>query len=143
MKIAKNIQIAAYGLLRPNSEADGTVYGYTMWNTGGFPVALVDVSYKRRVETKGSPIKVALLKVDRDTINQFDNIEQEGIMYKRILETVYLNDGDVTSAWFYQGVNDFWSKRLLQPKIKDGDWREFQKKRFDRLKGNINMNIFD
>ena len=143
MKIAKNIQVAAYGLLRSDEGAEGTVYGYTMWNTGGFPVALVDVSYKRRVETKGSPIRIELLKVDRPQLDHFDIVETEGVMYKRILETVYLDTGEVTSAWFYQGIDKFWNRRLLQPKIKDGDWRKFQKKRFDRLKGNINMNIFD
>ena len=142
MKSAKNIQVAAYGLLRSSKEAEGTVYGYTMWNTGGFPVALVDGSYKRRVEQKGSPIRVELLKIDRSQINHFDLIENEGVMYKRILETVYLDNGEVTSAWFYQGVDKFWSRRLLQPKIKDGDWRTFQKERMAKFRGDINMNIY-
>jgi gamma-glutamylcyclotransferase (GGCT)/AIG2-like uncharacterized protein YtfP len=146
MKPASNIAIAAYGLLIPYegglhksfdngygqgwSPTDGTVFGYTMWNTGGFPVAL-----KRTFVVPSSkyPIRVKIIKVDRARLNHIDIMEDTPYMYKRELEDVHMDNGEKTKAWFYVGTEAFWKHRPLQPEIKDGDWLKFQKERYDRV----------
>ena len=138
MKPASNIAIAAYGLLIPyksgvttsfdKAPTDGTVFGYTMWNSGGFPVAL-----KRTVRPPDHPIRVKIIKVTYSGLQHCDIREGTPDMYKRVLETVHLDNGETTKAWFYEGVNAFWMHRPLQPQIKDGDWLKFQKERYDRI----------
>ena len=142
MKPASNIAIAAYGLLIPYqgglhksfdngygegwNPTDGTVYGYTMWNSGGFPVALAK-------SVGVYPIRVKIIMVTYSGLQQCDIREGTPDMYKRVLETVHLDNGETTKAWFYEGVNAFWMHRPLQPQIKDGDWLKFQKERYDRI----------
>ena len=132
-----NIAIAAYGLLIPhNEEADGTVFGYTMWNTGGFPVAL-----KRTVRPHDHPIRVKVILIDRAKLNHIDMLEGTPDMYNRVLETVYMDDGKkmpacncrTPKAYFYVGNNAFWMHRPLQPQIMDGDWKKFSNERYDRV----------
>jgi gamma-glutamylcyclotransferase (GGCT)/AIG2-like uncharacterized protein YtfP len=129
MKPASNKARAAYGLLIPhNEEADGTVFGYTMWNTGGFPVAL-----ERTVRPDDHPIRVKIIKVDRTRLNHIDIMEDTPYMYKRELEDVHMDNGETIKAWFYVGVKAFWMHRPLQPQIMDGDWKKFSNERYDRV----------
>jgi len=138
MKPASNIAIAAYGLLIPRQtdrlpyadyiKTTGDVFGYTMWNTGGFPVAL-----KRTVRPPDHPIRVKIIMVSYSGLKQIDSMEDTPYMYNRVLETVHLDNGKITKAWFYEGVKAFWMHRPLQPQIKDGDWLKFQKERYDRV----------
>lgn len=135
MKPASNIAIAAYGLLIPYKEGevgrtptDGTVFGYTMWNTGGFPVAL-----KRTVRPHDHPIRIKIIKVNYAQLNQTDIMESTPDMYNRVLEDVHMDNGEKTRAWFYVGNKAFWMHRPLKPQIMDGDWLKFQKERYDRV----------
>ena len=136
MKPASNIAIAAYGLLIPYKEGeygrtptDGTVFGYTMWNTGGFPVALKSKTLAPRLY----PIRIKIIKVDRTRLNHIDMMEGTPDMYNRVLEDVHMDNGEKTRAWFYVGTDAFWKRRPLQPQIIDGDWLKFQRERYDRV----------
>jgi gamma-glutamylcyclotransferase (GGCT)/AIG2-like uncharacterized protein YtfP len=124
-----NIAIAAYGLLIPhNEEADGTVFGYTMWNTGGFPVAL-----ERTVRPDDHPIRVKIIKVSLHGLKCCDVVESTPYMYNRLTRPVQMDNGETIKAWFYVGVKAFWMHRPLQPQIMDGDWKKFSKERYDRV----------
>ena len=149
MKQPSNIAIAAYGLLIPYKEeekdkylthqkvfltpsdknpTDGTVFGYTMWNTGGFPVAL-----ERTVRPHDHPIRVKIIKVNSRGLRACDEVEHNGYMYTRKLKIVHMDNGEKTRAWFYVGNKAFWMHRPLKPQIKDGDWLKFSKERYDRV----------
>tara|TARA_R100000808_G_scaffold1960_4_gene8350 strand:- start:4941 stop:5372 length:432 start_codon:yes stop_codon:yes gene_type:complete len=137
-------KLAAYGLLRPyNNESKGAVYGYSLWNTGAFPVAMQDHNYKRG-DKSGNKVVVECLNVDYETLTQFDFIENEGIMYKRVEETMYYEDESrpPETVFFYAGIRDYWKKYPMTPKIPSGDWEEFNRQRIKKLRGGVNMELY-
>lgn len=70
---------------------DGVLNGYKMWNLGSYPAIKEGVGF----------VLGEVYEVDEDTLFEIDKLEDEGVLYKKVLESIIMNDGKTIECFVY------------------------------------------
>lgn len=99
-----------------------TVVNYRLWNyeSGGYPVALVDSYMPKPTQTPRAAVYGEVYLVPNYIIPVLDHIENNGRMFHRVRTFVtlsssrYKNTRPILGAWIYNGINKFWDADFLE-----------------------------
>lgn len=94
--------VFVYGTLKSNNRnhhylenaefiGDGVLSGYKMWNLGSYPAIKEEVGF----------VMGEVYQVDEKTLSLIDKLEDEGNLYKKVLESVVLTNGKTIECYVY------------------------------------------